>query len=504
MSIFKNMKKPEPYKPSVSSSKEAKPSNNLNSTSLADKNKLNSINILTKEKEMLKVTLDYMIKENAQLKNQIEDMKLTVQHNKLQLKEYIDNITNKDKVVEKMNSTIELLQSRLNMYETYHKSKNSTDVQSSTKNLNSSFLGTITDNFNDPYGTNVQLSSTKVGGEHSLINVVNSTSQMENSLNMAYKINCDSKKNINFYHKKNKSSNINCSYLQTNTGVSEQENGVNASKLDAFQKSLFKGQFLDNQICSIKASNSTNISPNNSFVFIKPTSDSKFGVPVKKHGNDYKVINNNWNFNQTINSDAVKVKEAMSNQQKILEEILNIKNDLQFLMESAVISKSKIREKLNLSIATCIDETRKRDKQNFNSNCNQTRIDQLNQTSCNNNSFINQSVTCGLNSKSYNFEERFSSKRSLAKLQEFLEDFDLNKNLLLLVDSQGTCWELVKRPDITPNQIKDGENIISILNKEYEHFLFTDKLLNIEMKDHEDEFHNSAIDISRVNDSILN
>jgi predicted nuclease with TOPRIM domain len=68
---------------------------------------------IQQERNMLKVTLEYLVKENENLKRQLEDMRVTVKSNKEQLKEYVERITNKDKVVEKMNNTIEQLQSRL-------------------------------------------------------------------------------------------------------------------------------------------------------------------------------------------------------------------------------------------------------------------------------------------------------------------------------------------------------------------------------------------------------
>ena len=68
---------------------------------------------IQQERNMLKLTLEYLVKENENLKRQLEDMRVTVKSNKEQLKEYIEKITNKDKVVEKMNNTIEQLLSRL-------------------------------------------------------------------------------------------------------------------------------------------------------------------------------------------------------------------------------------------------------------------------------------------------------------------------------------------------------------------------------------------------------
>ena len=77
--------------------------------------------MIEQERNLLKITLDYVIKENESLKQQIEDMKLTVKYNKDLLKEYVEKITNKDAVVEKMNSTIEQLKYRLGNFEEHIK-----------------------------------------------------------------------------------------------------------------------------------------------------------------------------------------------------------------------------------------------------------------------------------------------------------------------------------------------------------------------------------------------
>lgn len=502
MSIFSSYKKGEPSKSGNVGFKDMK---SINAAALSDKNKAASIAFLMQEKDMLKVTLDHMIKENLVLKNQIEDMKLTVQHNKLQLKEYVESITNKDKVVEKMNNTIELLQARLAMYESFQKNKNSNDMQNSTKNNSNLYCGTFTDNFNDLYNANVQLSCSKVGLDHSLVNnIVNSTSQMENSMQIALKPHSDMKKNLNFYHRKNKSSNINSSNAQTNTGVSEQDCRASSSNIDKLPASLFKGHFNDNQLSMIKASQSTNVSPNSSFVAGKtPSIDNKSTLHnFKKPNNEFKVITENWNFNQIYTADTARLKEIVSNQHKILEEILNMKNDMQFLMENSTISRAKIKDKLNSSLMVTASE----DKQHtsaYNCAMNATNNDQFNTTvNLNKSGMFNHTIN--ENKSNYNLEDRTNCKRSVLKFQEFLEEFDLNKNVLILVDGQGGCWELVKRPDIISSQLKDGDSVVSILNKEYENLLFTNKILNIEMKEHDEDFHNSAIDISRVNDSILN
>ena len=82
--------------------------------------KANSIT-LEQERNLLKITLDYFVKENEFLKQQSEDMRITVMHNKDLLRDYIEKITNKDQVFEKMMSTIDQLTSRLQSYELYVK-----------------------------------------------------------------------------------------------------------------------------------------------------------------------------------------------------------------------------------------------------------------------------------------------------------------------------------------------------------------------------------------------
>jgi hypothetical protein len=96
---------------------------NSKNTSSSSSNQKVSFQMLEQEKNLLKITLDYVVKENETLKQQNEDMKTTVKHNKELLKEYIETITSKDKVVEKMSCTIEQLTSRLHSLEEFIKNK---------------------------------------------------------------------------------------------------------------------------------------------------------------------------------------------------------------------------------------------------------------------------------------------------------------------------------------------------------------------------------------------
>ena len=93
--------------------------NSKSSTSLPF-NKTN-FQVLEQEKNLLKITLEYVLRENEIVKGQIDDMRMTVRTNKELLKEYVDRITNKDKVVEKMSSTIEQLHCRIKSLEEHIK-----------------------------------------------------------------------------------------------------------------------------------------------------------------------------------------------------------------------------------------------------------------------------------------------------------------------------------------------------------------------------------------------
>lgn len=420
------------------------------------------IAFLEQEKQLLKITLDHILKENEDLKSQMEDMQLTVQHNKRQLKEYVDSITTKDKVVEKMNNTIEQLQNRLNMYEAFHKSKNKQELKNSNYN---------TFSVNDTYNDQINQVSTKINPSDMNFsyqnNQLNSSSVIDNQI-----LKQENKYKTNYHKKQSKSTVLNNSgnLIQVNTANSNKEN--------------------DN----IKQINNKS-SLNNSIINDSPF--QAYGVPQIKIPNlnssqfkDYKFVNSN---NIYINkAEPEKIKEISSKQQEILEEILNLKNDIQFLMESAVISKSRIRDKKNHTI---IDESNDRNIIHSQLKNNQSYMN----SSINNMENINKTVV-----STYNIADRTDSDRKIKHFQSFLEEYDMNKNILLIIDSQGNCWELLKRPDLSPEQVKSGENLISILNKEYEHYIISNKLLNIDIKDHDEEYNSSMIEVSRINDSIIN
>ena len=126
-------------------------------------NKTNFAN-LKKERDMLKITLQYITEENENLKNELNDMKITAKKNKDMLKEYVYQITNKDKLFEKMSSTIEQYKSRLKAMEQSKKIKKKyeKDLTNDFVNYNTNNHSTTTNSNN--YTTNNIIATT--GGEN--------------------------------------------------------------------------------------------------------------------------------------------------------------------------------------------------------------------------------------------------------------------------------------------------------------------------------------------------
>jgi len=165
-----------------------------------------------------------------------------------------------------------------------------------------------------------------------------------------------------------------------------------------------------------------------------------------------------------------------------------IKDDLQFILENK--SKAKLKERLETSL------------NNTNSECDL-------------NCSVATTQSKGKIKAKYNLREKMDNK-NLTKFQEFLNTYNHNRNILLLVDSKNTIWELVKRPDLSISNLSTMENISSLnsINKKDENIIsnnnyysnnnsnFVDeKLLNIEIKENEDRsFINSELDISKVTD----
>ena len=402
-------------------------------------NKVNFMN-LKKERDMLKITLEYITEENKNLKNELNDMKVTAKKNKDMLKEYVYQITNKDKLFEKMTSTIEQLKSRLKAMEQKDKKK---EINNEYININSNNHSTSTNsnNFtaNNILGTN---DNNNFSFGFNILNNKNIQKSKKNNL-----INIDTKNN-------NKSTN-----------------------------NIFIGK---------KGFNILN---------------NKIKEPVKIK--NYKEINNTQNISNKLSKNNSKnennnfdIKYIYEKQKDIVEEINIIKDDIQFLLENK--SKSNIREKLNQSITYSLNSSFNSEHKNnisFTSENNgqqsldnsymsnisityngpdQNMLRQLNynlNTSLSNNNMENENKKY-LKDKNniYNLKNKYLIDENFSK---FINKINIKKDILFLIDGKENVWELIKRGDLTVEQIKKHENnkeenkIKSIIN------LFQDKNINI-------------------------
>ena len=389
-------------------------------------NKSNFIT-LKKERDMLKITLEYITKENENLKNELNDMKITAKKNKDMLKEYVYQITNKDKLFEKMTATIEQLKSRLISMEQLKKDKKKYE-----KDLSN-------DLFN--YNTN------------------------------------------------NRSTTTNSNNYTTNNIIATTGGETNSS----FGFNILNKNIKKNKIIPLVDKNNNRTTSN---III---GNKGFNILNKNH-NENNLIKKEINTNKNIENKN-EIKFFLEKQKNIMEEIDNIKDDIQFLMENR--SKSKMREKLNQSIAYnnslnssfCSDQ--KNSENNNTSFVSEKSLENsylsnlsvtyngpdpiiLRQLNYNLNISQNNNNINGINIKNennkniiikknnYNLKDKYIINENFSM---FINKINMKKDILFLIDGKNNVWELIKRGDLTPEQIQKYENekekdnrIKSILN----------------------------------------
>jgi len=425
-------------------------------------NKTNFMN-LKKERDMLKITLDYIREENENLKNELNDMKITAKKNKDMLKEYVYQITNKDKLFEKMTSTIEQLKSRLKAMEQSKKNKKIYD-----KDFNNEFI-----NYNTNNG------STMTNSNNYTTKNIFTGSGREN--NFSFGFNILNNKNI----KKTNIFDINDKTNKSTSNIIIDKKGFN----------ILKNKNKENHV-------------------------------IKNKNNE---INNQNDKNNKIekNENKNEMEYFFEKQKHIMEEITNIKDDIQFIMENR--NKSKMKEKLNQSIAynnslnsSFLSEQKNQDNLSFTSEKSMENsylsnvsvtyngpdpnmLRQLNynlNTSQQKNNIENFYIKNENNNKDilikrkdYNLKNKYLIDENFSK---FINKIRIKKDLLFLIDGKNNVWELIKRGDLTYEQIQKYENdkeeknrIKSIINlcQEKNHNLIN-LLLNDDKKyglDKEDE-----------------
>jgi len=398
-------------------------------------NKTNFAN-LKKERDMLKITLQYITEENENLKNELNDMKITAKKNKDMLKEYVYQITNKDKLFEKMTSTIEQLKSRLEAMEQFKKIK---------KKKEKDFANDFMNYNNNP--------STATNSNNYTTNNIITTTGGENNYSFGFHI-------------------------------------LNNNNIKKCKKNII------NEINNKSNKSTSNIPIDNKGFNILKNKNNENIIIKKEINNINNKPENNFN-NQTDEKNSNEMKYFFEKQKRIMEEIDNIKDDIQFLMENR--SKSKMREKLNQSItynnnlnSSLYSEQKNPDNNNISftseknsessylSNLSVTyngpdpnMLRQLNydlNISHQNNNIDNFNISnenrkvSNIKSNKYNLKDKYLINENFTK---FINQMNIKKEMLFLIDGKNKVWEILPRGDLTVEQIQNYEKenkIKSVIN----------------------------------------
>ena len=386
-------------------------------------NKTNFAN-LKKERDMLKITLQYITEENENLKNELNDMKITAKKNKDMLKEYVYQITNKDKLFEKMSSTIEQLKSRLKAMEQSKKIKKKYE-----KDLTNDFVN---------YNTNNH--STTTNSNNYTTNNIIATTGGENNFSFGFNI-------------------------------------LNNNNIKKFKK--------DSIVETNKKSNksTSNISINNKgFNILKYKYNENIQIKKEINNINNKILNK-YN-NKTEEKHKNDMKYFFEKQNNIMEEIDIIKDDIQFLMENK--SKSKMKEKLNQSIvynnslnSSFCSEQRNPDnsisekslENSYLSNLSVTyngpdpsmlrqlnynlNISQQNINIDNFNVWNENKNNLKLKKNKYNLRDKYLINENFS---QFINEINMKKEIFFLIDGKNKVWEIIPRGDLTAEQLQKYES----------------------------------------------
>ena len=116
----------------------------------------NNIKALEEEINFLKITIQHFNNENIEIKNQIEDLKITLNSDKRLLQEYLLQISHKDSTVIKLNHTVEQLKKRLDNLEPQQFTKKNNRISTPERDR------TDSNNLKTRHVGNISIKSTKI------------------------------------------------------------------------------------------------------------------------------------------------------------------------------------------------------------------------------------------------------------------------------------------------------------------------------------------------------
>ena len=181
----------------------------------------------------------------------------------------------------------------------------------------------------------------------------------------------------------------------------------------------------------------------------------------------------NTMFYENENNKEIKNDENIEDnnfffkkQNIIMDELFGIKENLRFLIR--LFGKRNIKKSLNESInleenlnASFYSEKNNNEgANNLDEFDNSFISENIEEISENNNKCLNgaNKIIFNLN-KRYDFDDNFT---------KFIEQTDLNDDLILLVDGKENLWEIIKRDDLTLNQVREFTKSFKKFEREVE------------------------------------
>ena len=153
----------------------------------------------------------------------------------------------------------------------------------------------------------------------------------------------------------------------------------------------------------------------------------------------------------SYNTDDNNIQNMHQKQKAINEEIIKIKNEIKSIKE-----QNTLKSKINQSLLKCEDNNDNKVDDNKNKN--------------NENSFISEKISDlsesldeidkGINNRDvFNLEKRYNI--DIDNLTEFFTRIDENKDEVFLIDGKNNIWEIIKRKDLTFDEIKKFKEVQS-------------------------------------------
>ena len=159
--------------------------------------------------------------------------------------------------------------------------------------------------------------------------------------------------------------------------------------------------------------------------------------------------------NNTINSDDINMQNIYQKQMSINEEIDNIKNEIKLIKEQNTL-KGKINQKLSIFEGNNHDKKAVDDNNNNKNNEYSFISEQISDLS---ESLDENDKGIRCNKDIFNLDKRYNI--DVDNLTNFFTKIDENKDELFLIDGKSNVWEIIKRKDLTIDEINKFKEVQS-------------------------------------------